>query len=511
MRVAAEVEVWNPSFDVTPAALLEGILTERGLVPRAGGPSRGPFAVRPWLVQLGLIQDAQQRAAADSGGATAPQPPLPAAPGFEQLDGEKVKAYVGARPHLARHLGDASSASDWDVEEVGDGNLNFVFILRGPGGALCLKQAPPYVRCVGEGWPLGQERVRIEAAALAEQARHCPAHVPALHHFDGPMCLLVMAYVPPPHIILRKGLTQGHTYPALAAHLATLLAATLFNTSRLALPGDEFRRLAARFSNAEMCALTEQVIFTDPYYAARYNRCTSPQLDADARALHSDAAAKAAAAALKAKFAERGQALVHGDLHTGSLMVSQDSTFAIDPEFAFVGPMAFDLGKVLANLLLAFFAADGHASAADPRRAQRQWLLDTAAGVWDGFVAEFTSLWEQRGGEGDAYPSELFGDAAAGGAEARREAQRAFFADVWRDCVGFAGAVMVRRIVGIAHVEDMEAIADADARAACERRALRFGRRLLVQGAEEFAGGPRLVTAAADAARADNARPFFEL
>lgn len=27
-RVAAEIDVWNPSFDVTPAALIEGIITE---------------------------------------------------------------------------------------------------------------------------------------------------------------------------------------------------------------------------------------------------------------------------------------------------------------------------------------------------------------------------------------------------------------------------------------------------------------------------------------------------
>lgn len=34
----------------------------------------------------------------------------------------------------------------------------------------------------------------------------------------------------------------------------------------------------------------------------------------------------------------------------------------IDPEFAYYGPMAFDVGKIIANLLLCFFALDGHAS-----------------------------------------------------------------------------------------------------------------------------------------------------
>ena len=39
----------------------------------------------------------------------------------------------------------------------------------------------------------------------------------------------------------------------------------------------------------------------------------------------------------------------------------------IDCEFAFYGPMAFDIGKFIANLLLAYFAVDGHATADRPR------------------------------------------------------------------------------------------------------------------------------------------------
>lgn len=45
----------------------------------------------------------------------------------------------------------------------------------------------------------------------------------------------------------------------------------------------------------------------------------------------------------------------------------------------------------------------------------------------------------------------------------------------------------MRRLVGIAHVADMDTIADPDVRAACERRALRFGRALLVQGPKLYA------------------------
>lgn len=68
------------------------------------------------------------------------------------------------------------------------------------------------------------------------------------------------------------------------------------------------------------------------------------------------------------RFIERAQALIHGDLHTGSVMVTRESTQVIDPEFAFYGPMGFDIGAFLGNLILAFFAQDGHADQANDRK-----------------------------------------------------------------------------------------------------------------------------------------------
>mgnify|MGYP001807714491 CR=1 FL=1 len=55
---------------------------------------------------------------------------------------------------------------------------------------------------------------------------------------------------------------------------------------------------------------------------------------------------------------------------------------------------------------------------------------------------------------------------------------------------------MIRRLVGIAHVADMDSIADADTRAACERRALHFGRRMLVEAAAGFTSIEALAEAA---------------
>ena len=71
--------------------------------------------------------------------------------------------------------------------------------------------------------------------------------------------------------------------------------------------------------------------------------------------------------------------MLQADFHTGSLMVTEQSMYAIDAEFAFYGPMAFDVGKIIANLLIAFFASDGHeARLGSSRQNQRTWLLQVS-------------------------------------------------------------------------------------------------------------------------------------
>ena len=45
-------------------------------------------------------------------------------------------------------------------------------------------------------------------------------------------------------------------------------------------------------------------------------------------------------------------------------------------------------------------------------------------------------------------------------------AQQAFMAELFADALKFGGAVMIRRIVGIAHVEDFQAIEEDNARSA---------------------------------------------
>lgn len=77
---------------------------------------------------------------------------------------------------------------------------------------------------------------------------------------------MIMDYIAPPNIILRKGLINGIKYPTMAKDLGKFLAKTLFFTSSFKLTASEMRKQIEFWStNTEMCALTETVVFTEPY------------------------------------------------------------------------------------------------------------------------------------------------------------------------------------------------------------------------------------------------------
>ncbi|KAI3913047.1 hypothetical protein MKW92_038749 [Papaver armeniacum] len=395
-----------------------------------------------------------------------------AAEGFKALNENTLVEYIKATPSLCSQLGNLENLQ---IKEVGDGNLNFVYIVTTSSGSLVIKQALPYIRCIGESWPMSKERAYFEAITLEKHGHWCPNHVPEVYHFDRVMSLIGMRYLAPPHIILRKGLIAGIEYPLLAEHMAEYMSRTLFHTSLLYNTTKVHRQEVAKYcGNLELCRLTEQVVFSDPYKESEHNRCTSPYLDNDALAVREDDELKLEVAELKAKFCEQAQALIHGDLHTGSVMATHDSTQVIDPEFAVYGPMGFDIGAFLGNLILAYYSQDGHADAANDRKAYKQWILKTIEDTWKLFEKKFTSLWvENKDGLGEAYLSAIYTDTVF------YRAQEKFMKALFHDSLGFGAAKMIRRIVGVAHVEDFESIQDASVRAGCERRALDFAKKLL--------------------------------
>ena len=411
--------------------------------------------------------------------------------GYRPHTAESLRGHIGANAALAARLGGRPEA--WVVEEVGDGNLNLVFKIRGPQGGMAVKQALPYVRLVGESWPLPLSRAHYEHMALSEEARHAPGLVPEIYHYDEGQALIVMELLEP-HIIMRRGMIGGTVYPRFADDISTFTARTLYFTSDLALTAGKKKAMIAAFAgNTALCKITEDLIFTEPYMIAANNRWTRPYLDGIAGEFREDGDLKLAVSALKLKFLASAEAMIHGDLHTGSVMLTADNTRVIDPEFAFMGPMGFDIGAMIANFLLNYFAQAGHEDHPGGRDRYRDWVLATTEGIWALFRAKFLALWRSHP-TGDAYPASLFEGTL--GAMKLATGREAYMDRLFRDTIGFAAAKMIRRILGLAHNIDFEWIKDPLVRATCEGGALRLAHDLMVN-TERY----RSIESVTDAAR----------
>ena len=141
-------------------------------------------------------------------------------------------------------------------------------------------------------------------------------------------------------------------------------------------------------------------------------------------------------------------------LHTGSIFVDDQQTKVIDPEFAFYGPIGFDIGQFMANLIFQVI------SNPDDKETILQHLKDT----WIIFSTTFSRHWKESG---DAYTK------VQGYLEFVLEKS-------FQDSIGFAGCECIRRTIGLAHVDDLDGIEDKERRLQAKRICLNLGKQLIV-------------------------------
>jgi 5-methylthioribose kinase len=382
-------------------------------------------------------------------------------PHYRPLTPQTVGDYVRTRPELSAIF---QPADDIEAEEVGDGNLNLVFkvwVKADPKRTVVLKQALPYVRLVGDSWPLPPDRARIEAQALEIHTRLVPEHTPKVYFYDPEMYLTAMQNLTE-HIIMRKGMVQGIKYPHFAEHIGLFMARTLGNTSDLVLDYRTKKLEVARFINPELCKITEDLVFTEPYrYTERnpFHKEIEPQV----LALQADEALHVEVAIMKEKFMTQAQALIHGDLHTGSIMVNQTDTYVIDPEFAFYAPMGFDVGAVIANLLLSYASHEVRSADSDKRADFRKYLTDTIIQLWHVFEREFQPIWDQ-----------------VDHINMPKGYQQNYMLNILQDAAGMGACKMMRRVIGLAGVEDIRGIENVDDRSIAASLALNIGQTLIM-------------------------------
>ena len=149
----------------------------------------------------------------------------------------------------------------------------------------------------------------------------------------------------------------------------------------------------------------------------------------------------------------------------------------IDPEFAFVGPMGFDLGAIIGNLLMSYFSHEYRQPLLGREPYQyRKWLLETIESLWSEFVNKFENLWiNHQNINGDMYWD------YDSGAEHFKNHREKYILDLLQDSIGFAACKMMRRILGLAKVADIADITDLKERARIENITLQVGKKMVTE------------------------------
>jgi 5-methylthioribose kinase len=358
------------------------------------------------------------------------------------LTEDTVVQYLRERPEVSGRI-DLDAVAQ--IREIGDGNLNAVFHVVDDGGrGIILKQALPYVRMVGAGWPMTPERAAREAGSLLVHYGLVPELVVEMIAYDAERYVLVLEDLSD-HTVWRDALNRGERHEGVAAQLGSYVAEVAAGTSVIGRDRADVSCAIAQSQNPELCTITEDLVFTEPSFDIGRNEVLQGNR-ADADALAGDAVFRVAMAEAKWRFMTQAEALIHGDLHTGSVMVrgadgaAADSVKVFDSEFAFYGPVAFDLGVLWANYA---FAAARAVALGEPERAS--WALGLVGQTWDGFVTRYLEL-SGRWGERRLW-NEAFAE--------RRIAQ------ILHEATVFAASELARRIVGAAKVRDIQLLEPA--------------------------------------------------
>lgn len=362
-------------------------------------------------------------------------------------------------------------------KEIGDGNLNYVFRIvdEASGKSIVVKQAGSSLR-ISKDMSLNIDRGKIEARILEIQGKLSPGLVPKVYLYDETMCAIIMEDMIG-HKMMRTGMVEHHVYPEFAEQISTFLVNSLLLTTDVVMDHKEKKALVKDFINPELCELTEDLVFSEPYldYNGR-NEVFPPNREFIEKEIYGDKELHLEAAKLKFEFMNNAQALIHGDLHTGSVFINEEHTFVFDPEFAFFGPMGYDIGNVLANLFFAWCSGDADSSSPAEKEEFCRWCLNTIRDVVDKFIEKYHVAFDQH------VKDEM----------AKTEGFKEYYLrEILANSAGSTGTELIRRIVGMAKVKDLTMIGDEEKRARAERICLTLAKdciknRNLFQSGESY-------------------------
>lgn len=342
-----------------------------------------------------------------------------------------------------------------ESKEIGDGNLNYVFRIweEATGKSVIIKQAGGEAR-ISSDIKLSTDRTRIETDILMKQDKLANGLVPKVFLYDSTMCACAMEDLSD-YTIMRTALLKHETFPDFADHISTFMVQTLVGTTDICVEHKAKKADVKNYINPELCEISEDLVFTEPFNdLQKRNNVFAPMKDFVEKELYNDEELHLEVAKCKFDFMNNAQALIHGDLHTGSIFVKSDSTKIFDPEFAFYGPIGYDIGNIIANLSFAWNNGYFEISDESKKTEFTTWVMDCIKDIVDMFITKYNVFYDENVKDHMA-KSKGF--------------KEWYLEGILADTAAVAGLELIRRTVGLANVKDITTISNEESRCKAEK------------------------------------------
>ncbi|NLW42528.1 MAG: S-methyl-5-thioribose kinase [Tissierellia bacterium] len=346
-------------------------------------------------------------------------------------------------------------------EEIGDGNINYVFRIRDTktNKSLVVKQSDVLLRSSGR--PLDIYRSKIEAEVLKIENKLILGYVPQVYFYDEEKALIIMEDISN-YKNLRLELLNGNFYSHLSDYLGEFLGKTLIPMTDLVISRKEKKENAKKFTNPELCDITEDLVLTEPYFNYKNRNIITPGLEDYVRNnLYKNEQLHGEVLKLKDKYQNYSQTLLHGDLHLGSIFVNDNGIKVIDPEFAFYGPAGYDIGNVWGNL---FFPL-GYYTVVNNNKEYISQLKSLIVDTIDKTISALDQSFDENV-ENDFLKNKKF--------------KTYYLKEIISDSFGYGGTEIIRRVVGDAKVAEVTSVKELSQRQSLDKLLIEIGTKLII-------------------------------
>lgn len=354
------------------------------------------------------------------------------------------------------------NSKDPTCNEIGDGNLNYVYRVQNNKKSVIIKQAGVNTRSNSSGRILDINRNKREAEILTYYGKKFPKLAPKIFYIDETMKLFIMEDLKD-CIILRDALIKGKILYHLSEQITDFIIETTLSTADFFTDAFSKKNEVIKYTNKELCKISEELVFTEPFFNLLKENVFSKRLKKYVeKEFYKNKKLQFEAAKLKYEFMNNPQALIHGDLHTGSIFTNDKYIKVMDCEFAFYGPIGYDLGTLIANLIFSYVY---HLNITNNKKFMR-FIYNAINDIIKLFKKKFLIKFKKD-----------IKDISA----KNEEFKKYYLDNVLKYSFGICGLEIIRRTTGCARVKEIESVSDEKKRADIEYSLLKIGKEVIIQ------------------------------